>query len=922
MESGNITVDGTAKQIFGNVNSGEVKCGSIHVTGDADQILGNVADKVGEIKAGAITVSGDTNQIFGSIGAKVNTGVITVSGKAGQIAGSVTGGNGVTIQKIDAQNVTTQIFGAIQAETKITDGITVRDLKGNVFGTVSANVTAGDIKLHSLGGKIATGVTDGEVKLGNIELTALAAVAVDEVAAIAETPTGEAGSAPTGTTPPTAPATPTVGTLFGPITAGGKVMGNGSQKTIQLGDAKISSSLFEKVSGGEIHDFKVITTGDMKASLVGDKLAGNLVNLDLDCGSVAVSSSGILVSEMTSGLIEGCEVKAGNVVSTAPVFGGITGNVIAGEIRTSKVDVTSITVKAEELPAEGNAVFGGIAAEVKSGVKLTDNIVSADMNVTGKAGRLTVVGGIVGINNDAISGGNANVEVTYTQNTVKNADNTETHDQVRIGGIVGWMRDGKLSGTTAGGEIKLASGSGSGRQNYFIGGAVAYDDGVTYESVSTAVKLTGSWATKNAVTPGCPAGKGAVGMFVGYVNNGSFKDCSSTADNSTYQFLGEISYTENKDLPKENIFSSSTQKTIADTEKDTAGQIGAIAEANGLKPYTSGNYATFSGATFENCSFKFGAGSNNTFHQNIQPDTYFYLGAEQTVEGGYQMNEVTNTSRQIERYVAASGLNFYDHFGTTEGEKMATSYYYLSKDGKYEPVYKTVKAGKIFGFTVYTYNIYANGEEITSASLVSNVSEASKGKVNVTLYTKPQVSSIAVGTGYLITDSGTAYSFDGDKSGTAISKNTKGNISNACYNTLTFWNVEEDGSWKSGGNYLYLQDNTFINTSAQPIEMTKSSNGFSMRGANRYLTGGNGSFGLNGSAGTVRIFTLTSVADTYNYTLTLQDKVSYACVATDKDGIVQNLVSTAALTLLDDELLETTPSDGEAVSGETQNPNT
>lgn len=95
-----------------------------------------------------------------------------------------------------------------------------------------------------------------------------------------------------------------------------------------------------------------------------------------------------------------------------------------------------------------------------------------------------------------------------------------------------------------------------------------------------------------------------------------------------------------------------------------------------------------------------------------------------------------------------------------------------------------------------------------------------------------------------------------------------------------------------------------------------------MRGANRYLTGGNGSFGLNGSAGTVRIFTLTSVADTYNYTLTLQDKVSYACVATDKDGIVQNLVSTAALTLLDDELLETTPSDGEAVSGETQNPNT
>lgn len=959
VETGVITVGGAANQIFGTVNGGSVTTGAISTNGATAQVFGDITANTSNdnaVNVASITTNGGevTTQVFGAVGAPVTVnGEITTGAVNGKVFGDVS--SKVTATKISTGAVSGQIFGNVTGSVT-TNGITVNGdatkLFGNAagtvqtgainvtgtlkqaFGTISADVTVngisagkiaadtaviaevksgkvstGTITTGSVSGMLIGGVSGGSVTLGDITING-----------VTSTVSQPASTDPTGSTGATEITTTTtysdVGTLFGAIT-GGTVSG----AKVELGKANIVKPLFTSVTNGTVEKFQITTVGSLNASLIGGDLAGTLSGVKLNCGDVTLASNGVLVSNMTSGTIESCEIKAGNVTSTATTFGGITGTVTAGEIKSSAVNVTSITLSANDLTV-GNAMFGGIAGNVQSGT-LTNNTVSATMNVTGKAGSLTVVGGMIGINNGTISGGDAAVTVNYTQKT-ETTDTTTVYDQVGIGGIVGWMQSGSVNGATASGAINLnEGGSGNGRSMYFIGGAVAYAE-TDVSNVQVKVEIDKDWAYCTSGLPNMsePAGMGSVGMFVGCISSGTITNCSSTADNGTadtgaYQFLGQIAHTKCTDLLTENMFSGSEQADSYETELTTSGQLSAFASEKQLVPYTSGTYITFSKVTLTNCSFKFG---DNTYYQKILPDTYFYLGAETTVEGGYVMNEVTEIARTIDKYssISSGTLNYYDTFGTTEKTMGATPYYY-NNNGVYEPVYVTITEGKYIK-EVFTYTLYANSNKIDEGSYISKLN---KGKVSITLYTKSTIDSLNADVEYLITDSSVGYYFDGDSSGGTISKNTKGNISNSCYAALTLWKVDTNGNWTNGNSNLYMKNSgtTFVSSTEQPIAVTKTTGGFTLFGYDRYLTNSTSSFGLGSSGSALRIFTLSPESDSYKYTLTCQPVCSYSCVATDEKGNIQNLTAPVSIMNLEKDSIEATLPAGETTGGETQEPN-
>lgn len=693
--TGLIKVSGTAAQVFGNVKSAELN--GITVDGAVTNLFGSVSGTVntkaistasitgkgfgavsgtvitGDINIGTDAAPGTVTTLFEGVSGSVETGAINIPGEVTTLFGNV---KTVNVKgNIRTGKVKTQLFGTVTGTVSTgTNTVTAGDVTGNLIASVSGSgkVTLGNIKTGVVTGKILA-ASAGTVNLSDVEVTPNAAGKVS--------------------------------TLFGTI-SGGEVSGG----TISLNSAAIDGSLFEKVSGGTLKSFQV-SAGSMNNALIGGSLGGTLNGLSLHVGSANVGSAGgVLVGSMNSGSITGCTVNAtGTISSTAPVFGGIT-SVARGKISGCEVRATGgMTLTAANL-SDGNAMFGGIAGQAV-GVALENNAVNADMQVTGKAGKLTIVGGMVAVSDSTILNGTVDSDIVYTQ-----VNGTNTVDQVGIGGIVGWMQSGKVTGTkVTAGSISLASGGKvTGSHQYAIGGAVGYTD-AAFENVTVSNTVSNAWSggknwhSANTFGTSGITNHGAVGMFVGYVGGVELKNCSSTAANSTYQFLGEAAM-DKLDVHELSLWSSDVKyesttaplKAYSDTDKNADDSYNAKKDVTSdtidavMKPGVTKIPKVLT--KLNNCTFQY----NGEKKQTVGNKDYYYTSAsadqtKYTIGSSALAAEVDTFSKEIKASDYTS-------------EPKATDWYY-EKGGVYYPVsIKYVESGSWYNKTRTIYLVETGKE--------------------------------------------------------------------------------------------------------------------------------------------------------------------------------------------------------------------
>ena len=584
----------------------------------------------GTVELGRLTVDEFAAPIFGTISKNVKVSELTTKDAASKLVNKITGGT-VTLTKVSLGNsILDTLVGEISGGTVTMGEVTVSgEVTGSLIGKISGGTTTVD--KVTVGGA-AEGTLVGSVTGGTTTLTN---VTVD----------GK-----------------TVGTLFGAIT-GGTLKG----ETITISGA-ITDNLFASVaSQATLSDFTVTANG-VDASLIGT-VGGTVKDIDLVCKAESyLIGSGILTNAVTGGTIEDCDVTMGIVNADLNSFLALN---------TEKTQLA----------------FGGIAAQLPGAVTFKNNTVEAVINVTGADDKLAVIGGMVGYSAANITGGSSNVTVNYTQ--------TEK-DQVGIGGLAAWSEKGitisgtkdthiqvagqiNLNGTASsnkrinnaqtemdmagiGGEdlaisdaeetpVQVAAeinvnGSGSGRSNYYIGGAIAYDEGATYQYITSGVAVDTDWkgcVSGIAEPADNPSGAGNVGMFVGRVQKGTFKNCSATAENGTYQFLGEIRYTA-EDLSSDTTWYSRTSAGQASYKVDGSQYTDASSAAGSvqLNACAAGTqYRTYS-ATLDNCTF---VSNGKTYLQTIDADTYYYTSKHVETDASYTATKQTASS------LGATGTN-------------------------------------------------------------------------------------------------------------------------------------------------------------------------------------------------------------------------------------------------------------------------
>ena len=450
--------------------------------------------------------------------------------------------------------------------------------------------------------------------------------------------------------------------------------------TVQNVNLKVNGTITEPIFGNVTGtlDTVAVTCSSTASSLI-DSVSGtdtadaSLTNVDLTItGEVtAFAGSGLLVNSLGSySGITNCDVNAGSVVLNAS-------------------DIPVYTVGTTD-----SNTFGGITGVVPTGVTLTGNTVTASLSVQGADQTLTVIGGLVGINGGAVSGGSTNVSITYKQTAL-----SDTDDQTGIGGLVGWMLPGSsLANTSSSGAISLSEGgSGANRDWYFIGGAVGFDGGATYNGVSTTSKIDEKWAgatlfgeikayvsetPEQAAAAVCPAGFGPVGKFVGYVSsNSNYQNCSAIGSGTTkaYQFLGEVASSESE-LSEASLIRTPDNSPASFPEDcpDTKYAPGVSATWTDWYEgeYVAGTKYRVFNVTLTNCTFELG------------------------------------TVGPVKQTVNTANYNFYKHNGATDdvlsvysvGDKVSTLGSPVAKQFKYENIFADVNS--VNGYYFFSNDSY------------------------------------------------------------------------------------------------------------------------------------------------------------------------------------------------------------------------
>lgn len=717
--------------------------------------------------------------------------IILPSGFAAvNFSGAAYTGNSKTITTVDS-GVFGTVSGSISGLTIATASTTATDGTTNlnpVSGSLIANVNGGTISDITFStGKIGAnssliGTTSGTV-------TVKVANTVDVEGSVIGTVSGGTVTVTDGLS---------VGTVSGNVI--GTVSGGSISGTITTGN--VSGSVIGAVNAAVTSDIDV--TGTLSGNVFGTVASGKSVSGSVD---IAVQSNSV-VGEL-KGAVSGLTVTA----NSATLSAGALVNTFAdtGSVTGSSISVTNgVTV-------DSGVNFGMIAANIPAGASVTDTTVAGTINVTGADGKTAVVGGMVATNAGTITGGSANVTINYTQ---------AASDEATIGGLVG-SNSGTISGTGASGAINLlntskdAQGnavapSGAGR-SYIVGGAVGADavantaaDSVEYQNITANVTVAPVWATKTAAgTLDCPGGKGAVGMFVGNVTNGTFNTCSSTGENSAYQFLGQIAV---------STYELSSDSSTATDWFSHAGVNGSAAE-NSADNIDVGVYAGYTrigdGYTYSNyaasltaCEFKFGTAA---YKQLINVTEYFYLGTEShrtrysaTRDGVLNASEVTLKYSDLHKYE-------FNLWGDNPNENVETEYYYY-KNGTY---YKVFVDESVSGFIRYTYTYRL--EDNNGNELVTLTTDSESNTVGTTLYTLS--GTFTEGSGlYIMADStgAKALAITSDGTSEAITMATSFDSSNDMYRTI--WDIGSGSLLNISSNrYLNLATGDFTSTSGNGI---------------------------------------------------------------------------------------------------------
>lgn len=594
---------------------------------------------IGTVSAAGTVTFQDTIAVHGEVASSASL--------FGTVLGSVTTG------EIKTGMVSGSLIGTISGTVQ-TGAITTGDVNGSLFGQVSGAETAASLST----GDIVTGAVPAEsngwlirgIRSSNVTL---GAVTVD-------IPYVD------------------VGMMIGSVTNGSVV--NGS--TVTLSNSAVADHLVGEISCSTVRDFAV-TAESLKTSLIGSV-----------AGAAATQNSAAQSADLS-----GIQLTAGN--STGFTGSGLLVNVLGDSSRIAdcSVAVGAITVSAvENIPGhnEGDTPtksFGGITGVVPADAVLTNNTVSMALNLTGENNMLTIVGGLAAINRGQIIGTEsgssyADMNVTYTQ-TSGDAANGVADDMVGIGGLVGWMRpDSSIEQVSATGAINLAEDStGSGRDSYFIGGAIAYDDNASYTNVTTSVAVAPNWANTDC-TPSAsdPSGKGAVGEFVGYVTAGVFDTCSATNASGCYQFLGQITIT-----PKNTaslVGDDTTKPVYGNGELFTTAQnlVDKDGAFDGYTTYVNDGHKYYSNylATLKDCTYTVVTTAGETvYQQQINPVEYYY-GQTNQVQGYEYMAEIVKGGMEK---VDSSNLKYRD---IAKSEK--TNYFVLD-DSKYYRLYASSYRG-------------------------------------------------------------------------------------------------------------------------------------------------------------------------------------------------------------------------------------
>lgn len=489
-------------------------------------------------------------------------------------------------------------------------------------------------------------------------------------------------------------------------------------------NGNVNQFLFNNVSGN-LENLS-ITTGNIGSSLIGGNLTGNLKDITVEADSANVgSSNAVLVNTMISGTIDNCTLTVtGEIRSTAPVFGSITGVMNGGTISNSSVSAETIVVSAANL-SEDNAMFGGLVAQTKTGTKLTGNTVKANLDVTGLNGQLTVIGGLAGVSNSEISGGSVSGQILYHQVS------GETVDQVDIGGIIGWMQSGSAEGTeVSGGSILLAEGGAVNENHqYAIGGAVGYvsdsaDDSAAQLSVSgiSVDTVIGeewaggkNWFSTETFGTTDIVNNGAVGMFVGFAGNVDFRNCESTVTaNEIYQFVGETGLEER---PAESLWTSQTSHpsiTIFEDQPFTSDTITIPLEDNtNLVLNALTESVNLIHTSFENCAFYL---NGDKLAQVTGSDAYYYE-VDQNMFDEFTIGKVLDYAATATSFKETATMSTYEishdypeHAYYLSGNAKDQPVYHKLSDGRYARVYKSIRRyledGFILDYMHFEYKLW------------------------------------------------------------------------------------------------------------------------------------------------------------------------------------------------------------------------
>lgn len=252
---------------------------------------------------------------------------------------------------------------------------------------------------------------------------------------------------------------------------------------------------------GTVQDLDIAVTGSFSAPIFGTVSKADSVDANNNpvhaLSGIAVTA-GEKVTSVPGALLAGT-VNAGSTVSGSTVTAGIVSTEAAnfgGLVTTNAGTLSGNTVTITQLTANGSTVVGGLTAANSGTISGDSKMVNVNILYTNGSG--ATIGGLVGINNGTIS----NAAVSGNINRGDTPDGVYT-----IGGAVGNMSSGTVDQTTSAVTVPKE-----------------------WAKVDTSDATFGSSGITN---------NGPVGMFVGKAQSGTLNECSSTAANETFQFLGQ-----------------------------------------------------------------------------------------------------------------------------------------------------------------------------------------------------------------------------------------------------------------------------------------------------------------------------------------------------------------------------------------------